>query len=76
MNFAVTQETLRFYPAEALTERVAIHDTVIPLTAGLTTTTGEQWASVPVKKGTHITIATGSYHRSVYCRALTSCPHN
>ncbi|KAJ7934335.1 cytochrome P450 [Mycena leptocephala] len=47
---ASIKETLRMYPAGAITERVAVQDMVIPLTESITTSTGERISQIPVHK--------------------------
>jgi hypothetical protein len=37
------QEKLRFYPAEAFTEPIVVHDTVIHVSESITTSTGVIW---------------------------------
>jgi hypothetical protein len=51
------------YPAGAITERVAVQDTVIPLTESITTSTGERISQIPVRKGQVFTLAIGAYQR-------------
>ncbi|KAJ7032949.1 cytochrome P450 [Mycena alexandri] len=60
---AFIKESLRMYPAEALSERMAIQDTVIPLSDGVTTSTGHRITRVPVRKGQICSLAIGSYQR-------------
>ncbi|KAJ7839935.1 hypothetical protein B0H14DRAFT_2360903, partial [Mycena olivaceomarginata] len=60
------QETLRFYPEEAFTERIVVHDTVIPLSESITTSTGEQISQIPVSRGQIVTVGIASYQR--FCR--------
>ena len=45
--------------------RVATRDEVIPLAFPITTKSGEQVSSIPVKKGTILDIAVHAYHRYV-----------
>ncbi|KAJ7325896.1 cytochrome P450 [Mycena albidolilacea] len=60
---AFIKETLRFYPAEAFTERIVVHDTVIPLSESITTSTGEQMSQIPVTKGQIVIVGIASYQR-------------
>ncbi|KAJ7158005.1 cytochrome P450 [Mycena crocata] len=48
---AFIKEVLRMYPTEATTERIAVQDTIIPLSNGITTSTGEHISRIPVQKG-------------------------
>ncbi|KAJ7249787.1 cytochrome P450 [Mycena haematopus] len=48
---AFIKESLRFYPAAPLTERMALEDTVIPLSESITTSTGEIISQISVEKG-------------------------
>ncbi|KAJ7274721.1 hypothetical protein C8J57DRAFT_1505481 [Mycena rebaudengoi] len=57
------KETLRMYPAESITEVMALEDTSFPLTYGLTSTSGEKIAELPIRKGQVICLAIGSYNR-------------
>ncbi|KAJ6586336.1 hypothetical protein DFH09DRAFT_910970, partial [Mycena vulgaris] len=56
-------ETLRFYPSEALTERIVTRDTALPLSVNITTNARAELRSLTVEKGTLVSIAVGSYHR-------------
>ncbi|KAF7356162.1 Cytochrome P450 [Mycena venus] len=60
---AFIKESLRMFPAEAVTDRVAVEDVVIPLTDNLITTTGERISHIPVSKGQIVTLAIASYQR-------------
>ncbi|KAJ7274710.1 cytochrome P450 [Mycena rebaudengoi] len=57
------KETLRMYPAESITEVMAFEDTSLPLTYGLTSTSGEKIAELPIRKGQVSCLAIGSYNR-------------
>ncbi len=57
------QETLRMYPALPLSDLVALEDTQLPLTDGITTTKGKHISSLPIRKGQRITVALASYQR-------------
>ncbi|KAF8187837.1 cytochrome P450 [Mycena galopus ATCC 62051] len=60
---AFIKESLRMYPAEAISERVAVEDTTIPLTEVIATSTGEHMAQVIVGKGQIVSLAIASYQR-------------
>ncbi|KAJ7658476.1 cytochrome P450 [Mycena olivaceomarginata] len=60
---AFIKETLRFYPAEAFTERMVLEDTIIPLSESITTSTGEQISEIFVSKGQIVIGGIASYHR-------------
>ncbi|KAJ7853217.1 cytochrome P450, partial [Mycena leptocephala] len=60
---AFVKEILRLYPAEAIVDRMAVQDTIIPLTDSLTTLTGNHVSEVPVRKGQVVTLAIASYQR-------------
>lgn len=60
-----TQETLRFYPAETITERIALQDTVIPLSESIITSTGKQISDISVRKGQIVVVGIASYNRFV-----------
>ncbi|KAF7351187.1 Cytochrome P450 [Mycena sanguinolenta] len=60
---AIIKETLRMYPVEPLTDRVALQDAVIPLGEPLTTIKAERISSIPIRKGQIITVGIGSYQR-------------
>ncbi|KAF8193097.1 cytochrome P450 [Mycena galopus ATCC 62051] len=60
---AFIKETLRFYPAPALHERIAVQDTVIPLTKGIKMSTGDVINHIPVRKGQILNTAIASYQR-------------
>ncbi|KAJ3508491.1 hypothetical protein NLJ89_g5720 [Agrocybe chaxingu] len=60
---ALVKETLRFYSMVPYSERIAIKDTVIPVSEPITTRSGQQITQIPVKKGQYVQIAISSYHR-------------
>ncbi|KAJ7605197.1 cytochrome P450 [Roridomyces roridus] len=61
---AFIKEMLRMYPAAALSERVALEDTVIPLSApGITTRSGKKLHAIPVHKGQVVMLAVAAYQR-------------
>ncbi|KAJ7854375.1 cytochrome P450 [Mycena leptocephala] len=60
---AFIRETLRFYPAETITERIALQDTVIPLSESIIASTGKQISDVSVRKGQIVVVGIASYNR-------------
>ncbi|KAJ7090700.1 cytochrome P450 [Mycena epipterygia] len=58
-----TQECLRFYPAGAILDCIAVRDMVIPLAESITTATGERVSEIPVQKGQLVTLALASCQR-------------
>ncbi|KAJ7662846.1 cytochrome P450 [Mycena polygramma] len=60
---AFIKECLRIYPAEAITDRIALQDMVIPLADSITTATGERLSQIPVRKGQILMLALASNHR-------------
>ncbi|KAF7333967.1 Cytochrome P450 [Mycena sanguinolenta] len=60
---AFIKETLRFYPATALSERVALQDSVIPLTQAITTSSGKKIDAIPVSKGQVVVLGIAAYQR-------------
>nr|GAT42659.1 cytochrome P450 [Mycena chlorophos] len=60
---AVIKETLRMYPAEAMAERIALQDTVLPLGTSITTISGQIIDAVPLKKGQLLLMNIGAYQR-------------
>ncbi|KAJ7224538.1 cytochrome P450 [Mycena pura] len=71
---ALIKESLRMFPAEALAERVAVRDTVIPLTESITTMAGEHIEHIPVRKGDVLFIGIASYQRSIISGIISSKP--
>ncbi|KAJ7191590.1 cytochrome P450 [Mycena pura] len=63
---ALIKESLRMYPAEALVERVAVRDTVIPLTESITTMAGEHVDHILVRNGELVIIGVASYQRDKF----------
>jgi hypothetical protein len=61
----IEQEALRLYPAEAITERMAVEDASIPLSDGITTSKGELISHLPVRKGQIVNLGIASYQRFV-----------
>ncbi|KAJ7843936.1 cytochrome P450 [Mycena leptocephala] len=60
---AFIKETLRMYPAAALSERVALQDSVIPLAEGITTSSGGKIDAIPVGKGQVVMLGVAAYQR-------------
>ncbi|KAJ7355268.1 cytochrome P450 [Mycena albidolilacea] len=60
---ALIKEALRLYPAEAITERMAVEDTLIPLSDGITTSKGELISHLPVRQGQIVNFGIASYQR-------------
>src|ERR1700761_7902282 len=60
------------FPAEALAERVAVQDTVIPLTESVQTMAGEHLDRIPVRKGDVLFIGIASYQRSIISGIISS----
>ncbi|KAJ7892971.1 cytochrome P450 [Mycena leptocephala] len=48
---AFLRESLRLYPPAAYSDRVAMEDTVLPLSAPWTDASGREWDALPVRKG-------------------------
>ncbi|KAJ7804514.1 cytochrome P450 [Mycena olivaceomarginata] len=59
---AFIKETIRFYPAMPLVERVALQDTTIPLADPITSSTGDM-RYIHVAKGQHVTLGIAAYQR-------------
>ncbi|KAJ7192463.1 cytochrome P450, partial [Mycena pura] len=57
------KESLRMYPAEAVSERVASEDVVLPLSESVATTAGERINQIHLRKGEILTLAIASYQR-------------
>ncbi|KAI0306228.1 cytochrome P450 [Multifurca ochricompacta] len=60
---ATLKEAMRLHPIVYFLPREAGRDEVIPLAFPITTESGEQISSIPVRKGTPIDIAIGVYNR-------------
>ncbi|KAF8142271.1 cytochrome P450 [Mycena galopus ATCC 62051] len=60
---AFIKETLRMYPAAALSERVALQDSVVPLAEGITTNSGKKINAIPVGKGQVVMLGVAAYQR-------------
>ncbi|KAJ7889407.1 cytochrome P450 [Mycena leptocephala] len=54
---------VKMYPSEAIVDRQAVQDTIIPLTDSLTTLNGNRVSEVSVRKGQIVTLAIASYQR-------------
>ncbi|KAJ7473349.1 cytochrome P450 [Mycena latifolia] len=60
---AFIKEVLRKYPAAPLLDRIAVQDTIIPLTESVVTSSGDSVNHIPIRKGQIVTVASASYHR-------------
>ncbi|KAN0129558.1 cytochrome P450 [Lactarius tabidus] len=60
---AALKESMRLHPIIWILRRTAGRDDVIPLAFPVTTRSGEQISSIPVRKGTPIDILIGAYNR-------------
>ncbi|KAJ6455208.1 cytochrome P450 [Mycena sanguinolenta] len=60
---AFIKETLRFYPPTALSERVALQDSAIPLAEAITTSSGRKIDVIPVSKGQVVVLGIAAYQR-------------
>ncbi|KAH9955260.1 cytochrome P450 [Russula dissimulans] len=60
---AALKESMRLHPIVWFLRRVADRDDVIPLAFPITTKSGEQISSIPIKKGTQIDIFIDAYNR-------------
>ncbi|KAK7050664.1 cytochrome P450 [Favolaschia claudopus] len=60
---AFIKESLRMYPAEPITERMAVRDVVLPLTESITTVDGKQLSRIPIRKGQIVMLSVASYQR-------------
>ncbi|KAJ7722618.1 cytochrome P450 [Mycena metata] len=69
---AFIKETLRMYPAAALSERVALEDSVIPLAEPITTSSGKKIGAIPVGTGQVVMLAVASYQRHDSCWGANS----
>ncbi|KAJ6481433.1 cytochrome P450 [Mycena vitilis] len=61
---AFIKECLRLYPAEAIVDRIAVEDMVIPLSKSIKTATGEHLSQIPIRKGQILMVAIASYQQS------------
>ncbi|KAH9980906.1 cytochrome P450 [Lactifluus volemus] len=62
-TMASLKESMRLHPILSFLRREAERDDVIPLAFPITTKSGEQILSIPVKKGTCIEVHIGAYNR-------------
>ncbi|KAJ7897582.1 cytochrome P450 [Mycena olivaceomarginata] len=60
---AFIKEALRMYPALAISERMAVADTVIPLGDGIRTSKGRYISHLPVRKGQIVNLGIASYQQ-------------
>ncbi|KAJ7205225.1 cytochrome P450 [Mycena pura] len=60
---AFIKETLRMYPTEPVTDRIASEDVVLPLSESVATTAGEHINQIHIRKGEMVTLAIASYQR-------------
>ncbi|KAJ3857523.1 cytochrome P450 [Lentinula lateritia] len=61
---AVLKESMRFQPAVYQNYRMAAHDTILPLSKPITTTTGETISHLPIGKGTKLVLSIAAYNRN------------
>ncbi|KAJ6471712.1 cytochrome P450 [Mycena vulgaris] len=69
---AFIKETLRMYPAAALSERVAPQDSIIPLGETITTSGGKKFDAIPVGKGQVVILGVAAYQRYDSCWGANS----
>ncbi|KAN0136054.1 cytochrome P450 [Lactarius tabidus] len=62
-TLATLKESMRLDPIIWIIARIATRDDVLPLAFPITTKSGEQLTSIPVRKGTPIDISPGAYNR-------------
>ncbi|KAJ7635377.1 cytochrome P450 [Roridomyces roridus] len=60
---ALIKETLRLHPVLAMVERIALDDTVLPLSESITTSDGTRISQIPIQKGQVVSLAITSYQR-------------
>lgn len=65
---ATLKEAMRLHPIVWQLARVAAQDDVIPLSTPITTESGQQISSIPIRKGQSIDISIASYNRYVGLR--------
>ena len=54
---------MRLDPVNWIVARIATRDDILPLAFPITTKSGEQITSIPIKKGTPIDISQAAYNR-------------
>ncbi|KAJ7445528.1 cytochrome P450 [Mycena galericulata] len=57
---AFVKEAFRLYPAEAITDRIAREDMVLPLSKSIVISDGEHISQIPIRKGQVVTVAIAS----------------
>jgi len=62
-TLATLKESMRLDPISWMTTRIANRDDILPLAFPITTKSGEQITSIPIKKGTPIDISPAGYNR-------------
>ncbi|KAF8258386.1 cytochrome P450 [Lactarius quietus] len=62
-TLATLKESMRLDPIIWMNARIATQDDVVPLAFPITTKSGEQITSIPIKKGTPIDISSAAYNR-------------
>ncbi|KZV71385.1 cytochrome P450 [Peniophora sp. CONT] len=60
---ATLKEAMRLHPIGMMLSRVADQDDVIPLSTPITTESGQQISSIPVRKGQNVDISIATYNR-------------
>ncbi|KAJ6473338.1 cytochrome P450 [Mycena vitilis] len=60
---AFIKECLRMYPAEPITDRIAVQDIVVPLSESITSVTGQRLSEITIRKGQMVTLAIASNQR-------------
>ncbi|KAF7344058.1 Cytochrome P450 [Mycena venus] len=60
---AFIKEALRMFPTVPFPERVAVQDTIIPLSEEITLNTGQRTDRIPVRKGQLVLLGIASYQR-------------
>ncbi|KAF7378481.1 Cytochrome P450 [Mycena sanguinolenta] len=60
---AFIKEVLRLYPSAALIQRVAVEDTILPLSDSIKTATGELMNEIPIRRGQLLTLGVASFQR-------------
>ncbi|KAK7016365.1 cytochrome P450 [Favolaschia claudopus] len=60
---AFIKESLRFFPAAPILERVAAADTVIPLSREITLTNGQRTKQIMIRKGQVVVVGVASFQR-------------